>query len=72
MSYITTLSSTGPSCISSKRHLGYLGGTKFCLSAPRWPRKLKQRMAGAACLAGGHSYHVALFPAAFLPVCREL
>lgn len=55
-----------------KRHLGYLGGTKFCLSALTWPRKLKQWMAGAACLAGGHSYHVAPFPWAFLPVCREL
>lgn len=25
-----------------KRHLEYSGGTKFCLSALRWPRKLKQ------------------------------
>lgn len=61
-----------PNLHQQKRHLGYSGGIKFCLSALRWPRKLKQLMAGAACLAGGCSYRVAQFPWGVLPVCREL
>lgn len=58
-----------PASEQQKKHLGYLEGTSILSECSGTANQTS--VADAACLAGGCSYHVAWFPWAVLPICRE-